>query len=64
MNIEEPASDQAQSAQRDDTAKLAVPGRAPPWIGKSGELGCVFAGLAVRVGDRSPDDYAAFLEEL
>jgi len=37
---------------------------APPRPRKSAEVGCVFAGLEVRVADRSADDYAAFLEEL
>ncbi len=36
----------------------------PPRPRKSAEVGCVFAGLGVREGDRSADDYAAFLEEL
>ncbi|WP_295384592.1 hypothetical protein [uncultured Thiodictyon sp.] len=42
-------------------AALAV---SPQRIDKSREIGCVFAGLVVRVAERSPDDYAAFLEDL
>lgn len=31
---------------------------------KSGAVGCVFAGVQVRIGERSPEAYAAYLEEL
>jgi hypothetical protein len=31
---------------------------------KPSEIGCVFAGAKLRVGELSPDAYAALLEEL
>ena len=69
MNIEKRLSDDIRSAEpaggRDAAAaRPAAPIVPAPPIGKSEEIGCVLAGLTVRVGDRSPDDYAAFLEEL
>ncbi len=69
MRIDNRQAGKAQSAslpnQRDGVDENpAAPMVLPPRIGKSGEVGCAFAGLIVQMGDRSPDDYAAFLEDL
>ncbi|WP_295435205.1 hypothetical protein [uncultured Thiodictyon sp.] len=69
MSISTPPPDHAQPALPTDRSNAAAtppgtPLAPPPRPRKSAEVGCVFAGLEVRVGDRSPDDYAAFLEEL
>jgi hypothetical protein len=69
MSSEKPLSNDGQSATppgRRDAAGARAAAPVVPLLpsGKSGEIGCVFAGLAVRVVDRSPDDYAVFLEEL
>jgi hypothetical protein len=69
MSIEQPPSDSSRLAQlsnrREATAAnpvaLAALPRQPV---KSGEIGCVLAGVAVRIGDRSAEDYSAFLDEL
>lgn len=69
MNSETPAPNRpplAVSAQQRDTAAVNPPAplvSLPPSC-TSGAIGCVFAGLAIRVGDRSAADYAEFLEEL
>jgi hypothetical protein len=69
MSIRNPPPDHAQSAlptDRDNAAATlpSTPLAPPLRPRKSAEIGCVFAGLEVRVVDRSPDDYAAFLDEL
>lgn len=69
MSISKPPPDHARSALPTDRGNAAAtlpstPLVPPPQPGKSAEVGCVFAGLELRVADRSADDYAAFLEEL
>jgi hypothetical protein len=63
MSIQKQPLDEAPPGA-DAAVRPAAPVVFPQRIDKSREIGCVFAGLVVRVAERSPDDYAAFLEEL